>query len=185
MGRRKVRPGASLPSVRSATLAGSLALAASLTPSACCDGATAGGGTDAGRAHVDGVALAVTDTNDVPSSAFTRGAVVLVPADAVTSLGRLGGFRPEDREAAVRASFALSASQIGPLGATVARIGESGRFRADVAAGDYVVCLADVFAGQVPAPAYSVVGCAPTQLAAGARTLTVGFGEAGVETRVR
>lgn len=56
----------------------------------------------------------------------------------------------------------------------------SGRFPVDVAAGRYLVCLADVFPDHSPGPAYSVVGCDHIDLPEVPRLL-VSFGEGGVE----
>lgn len=136
--------------------------------------------TSAPDAGAEGRAVSVRDVSGLEGSAFTAGSVVFVREDragAVAAMARAGSAEPG---ALRHAGFSLDEASLAELEGTATPLNGSGRFPIDVAAGRYLVCLADVFPDHSPGPPYSVVGCDHIDLP-GAAVLVVSFAEGGVE----
>ena len=126
------------------------------------------------------MAVSKSDVSDIPDSVLTVGVVLFVPQEHAADLAETGDFDLSDFDGMRHAFFQLDESRLAKLEGSTAVIGADGLFPIDIPDGHYFVCLADTFAGHTAGPPYSVVGCDVIDLANDA-SLTVSFGEAGVE----
>jgi hypothetical protein len=125
-----------------------------------------------------GRAISKSDVADLADSAIERGDVLFVPvAQAAGLADRAGVGATGDL---TYAFFDLDARQLAGLDGASTAIDEQGNFAVPVSAGNYMICLANIFADQTAGPPYSVVGCASADLSADG-VLTVSHGEGGVE----
>ncbi len=127
-----------------------------------------------------GVAFAKSDVDGLDDSPYAAGTVLFVPATSASEFEAIAGVSAGDRDQLAHVFLEVEEEALGRLDAFVAPIGEDARFRVPGDPGSYLVCLADTFADHTPGPPYSVVGCAPAEIPAGASP-TVSFGEGGVE----
>ena len=127
-----------------------------------------------------GLAISKSDVSDMPDSVLTVGEVLFVPEEHAADLAETAGFDPSDIDGMRHAFFQLDESRLAKLDGAAAVIGADGLFPLDIPDGHYFVCLADSFVDHTAGPPYSVVGCDVIDLANDA-SLTVSFGEAGVE----
>lgn len=136
---------------------------------------------DAGGIGGQGLAISKSDVSGLADSALTAGEVLFIPEEHAAGLAETAGFDPSDTGGMRHATFQLDESQLAELAGTAAVIGADGRFPLQVAPARYLVCLADSFVDHTAGPPYSVVGCdLPVDIPEGA-SLTVTFGEGGVE----
>ena len=130
------------------------------------------------RGH--GQAIHKSDVSTFPDSVMTDGEVLFIPEEHAADLAETPDFDPSKMNYMGHAYFQLDESQLAELDGAAAVIGADGRFPLDIPAGDYFVCLADIFVGHTAGPPYSVVGCQVIDLPSEA-SLTVSWGEGGVE----
>ena len=144
--------------------------------------ATEGTAGTPGAGGVPGKGLAVTksDVNGLSDSVLTAGEVLFIPEERAADMAGAASFDPSDIDSMRHAFFQLDGSRLAELAGAAAVIGADGRFPFDIPAGRYLVCLADSFVDHTAGPPYSVVGCDVIDLPGGA-SLTVSFGEGGVE----
>jgi hypothetical protein len=134
-------------------------------------------------ARAKGRTVSVSDVSGVEGSAFTAGSVVFVPEDQAGAVAAMAGVGSAEPAALRHAGFSFDEAALADLEGTATALDGSGRFPVDVAAGRYLVCLADVFPDHSPGPPYSAVGCDHIDLPEAA-ALVVSFGEGGVEAAV-
>lgn len=152
----------------------------SVTPAASTQMPTPPSGAPSSGALRRGHVVAKSDVSGLPDTPATAGRVLIVPAERAAEVAADGGFDSGDLDGMRHATFDVSPESLAQLDGVAPQISDKGDFDVEVAAGRYLVCLADVFPDHGPGPPYSAIGCDLVELATGAG-LTVSFGEAGVE----
>ncbi len=134
-----------------------------------------------------GIAIQVSDVSSFPDFVITQGEVLFIPEEHAEDLVEMAGFDPskmnymQKMEYISHALFQLDEPQFAKLAGAAAVIGADGRFPIDIPAGPYFVCLADSLSiDHTAGPPYSVGGCALIDLPNDA-SLTVTWGEGGLQ----
>lgn len=135
------------------------------------------GGSSVNR---QGLAISKSDVSGLQDSVLSAGDVIFIPWEYAIELGSIGGFDPSNIDSTRYAFFQLDATDLNRMVGMAATIGPDGYFAVDVQAGQYFVCLANIFVDHSPGPPYSVVGCDIIELPVDG-SLTVSFGEGGSE----
>ena len=140
-----------------------------------------------------GIAIHLSDVSTIPDFVITQGEVLFIPEEHAEDLAEKAGFDPskisymskwnyiQKMEYMSHALFQLDESQFAKLSGAAAVIGADGPFPLNIPAGPYFVCLADSLSiDHTGGPPYSVGGCGLIDLPNGA-SLTVTWGEGGLQ----
>lgn len=130
----------------------------------------------------EGIAISVSDVEGQPDFPISSGEVLFFSGEQIEEIGEQFDFDPRNPNRSSFVFFQLDDAQLERYRGALTEI-EDGRFRLDVPAGEYLVCLANIYAGHSLGSPYAVAGCHLAALSGGA-SLTVTHGEGGVRASV-